>query len=141
MRGLILCAMVLLPGFGTSFGKIHGWKGAVHLGAVPFIAASGIYSDVRILQTARETGTKAGAISNLCLLGVQTGLGTTILFGDDSQPKALRIIHRIVGSTVIATGLWISIEGTMDKGVPQAARVTSYVHTVLAAAPLILFTF
>ncbi len=141
MRGLIPCAMVLLLAFGNSFGKIHSWKGVVHLCAVPFIEATGIYSDVRMLQTAQQTGTRAGAITNLCLLGAQAGLGATILFTNDDLPPVVRVIHRIVGSCVIASALWISIEGSLDKGVPQTARYTAYGHTVFAAAPLILFTF
>lgn len=140
MKGIILVLLVLATSFQAS-AKIHGWKGKVHLIAVPFIAGTGIYTDVRLLETARETGTKAGAITNLSLLAVQAGLGTTIFFGDDNQPKAIRIIHRIVGSSIIITSLWLNIQGTMDKGVPEPARITSYTHTVLAAAPLILFTF
>ena len=141
MRSLVLCLMVLFLSFGNSFAKIHSWKGVVHLCAVPFIATTGIYSDVRMLQTAQQTGTKAGSITNLTLLGAQTALGATILFTNDSLPPAVRLIHRIVGSCVIASALWISIEGSLDKGVPQTARYTAYGHTVLAAAPLILFTF
>jgi hypothetical protein len=141
MRSLILFSMAVLLAFGSSFGKIHSWKGVVHLCAVPFIATTGIYSDVRMLQTAQQTGTKAGAITNLCLLGAQTGLGATILFTNDELPPVVRVIHRIVGAGVIASALWISIEGSLDKGVPSLARYTAYGHTVFAAAPLILFTF
>ena len=141
MRTLILCSMVLLLAFGNSFGKIRSWKGVVHLSVVPFIATTGIYSDVRMLQTAQQTGTKAGAITNLSFLAVQTALGATILFSSDDLPPVVRIIHRIVGAGVIASALWISIEGSLDKGVPSLARYTAYTHTALAAAPLILFTF
>ncbi len=141
MRGLILCSMVLLFAFGNSFGKIHSWKGAVHLSMAPFLEATGIYSDVRMLQTAEQTGTQAGAITNLSLLAVQAGLGATILFTDDDLPPVVRVIHRIVGASVIASALWISIEGSLDKGVPSTACYTAYAHTALATAPLILMTF
>lgn len=141
MKIVALVFTIVLLAIGDSSAKIHSWKGVVHLAAVPFIAGTGIYSDVRILQDAEDNGTKAGAITNLSLLGVQTALGATILFTSDDMPPALRIIHRIVGASVIASGLWISIAGTMDDGVVRAARYTSYTHTVLAAAPLILFTF
>jgi len=141
MRGLILCTMILLVGFGNSFGRIHGWKGAVHLSAVPFIATTGIYSDVKMLQDAQRNGTKAGAITNLSLLAVQTGLGATILFTSDDLPPVVRLIHHIVGAGVVASALWISIAGTRDPGVTNGTRNTAYAHTVLAAAPLILFTF
>jgi heme A synthase len=133
--------MVLLLAFGNSFGKIHSWKGAVHLSAVPFIATTGIYSDVWMLHDAQRNGTKAGAITNLSLLGVQAGLGATLLFSNDDLPQVVRTIHRIVGAGVIVSALWISIAGTLDPGVANLTRNVAYAHTVLAAAPLILFTF
>jgi heme A synthase len=141
MRSLALGMMVLMLAFGSSSAKIHSWKGAVHLSAVPFIAASGIYSDVWMLHDAQRNGTKAGAITNLSLLGIQAGLGATILFTNDDLPPAVRVIHRIVGAGVIASALWISIAGTRDPGVANLTRNIAYTHTILAAAPLILFTF
>jgi hypothetical protein len=142
MKNFVLVTMMVLIAAGTANANLkHGWKGTVHLIAVPFIAGTGIYTDVRVLQTANETGTKAGAITNLSLLGVQAALGATILLGDDNQPPVVRVIHRIVGSAVIVSSIWLNVAGTMDKGVPTPARYTSYAHTVLAAAPLILLTF
>lgn len=141
MKVLPVVAIVVLVLAGSSSAKlIHGWKGTVHLTAVPFIAASGIYSDVRILQTADRDFTKAGAITNLSLLAVQASLGATILFGNDDQP-VVRMIHHVVGAAVVASALWISVEGARDPGVPNLTRNFSYAHTVLAAAPLLLFTF
>lgn len=55
----------------------------------------------------------------------------------DGLPPVVRIIHKIVGAGVIASALWISIEGSLDKGVPSTARYTAYTHTALAAAPRI----
>ena len=136
---IAICVLVLA---GSPSAKlIHGWKGTVHLAAVPFIAASGIYSDVRILQTADRDFTRAGAITNLSLLGIQAGLGATILFGNDDQSPIIRVIHRIVGASVIASAIWISVEGARDPGVPNLTRNFSYAHTALASAPLLLFTF
>ena len=141
MHRLILYSLLLLLLHGSSYGKIHSWKGAVHISAVPFITGTGIYSDVRILQTADRVGTRAGAITNLSLLSIQTGFGLTILVSDDDLPQVIRFVHRIVGIGVIASAAWISIEGSLDQGVPSVPRYTAYTHTVLAAAPLILFTF
>ncbi len=142
MKFLAAVAVFVLLAFGSSQANLHhGWKGVVHLSAVPFIAASGIYSDVRILQTADRDFTKAGAITNLSLLAIQAGLGATILLGDNDQPPVIRLIHHVVGAAVIASALWISIEGTRDPGVPFLARDFAYTHTVLAAAPLILLSF
>jgi heme A synthase len=141
MRRVVLCAVVLLVAFGNSFGKIHSWKGAVHLSAVPFIAATGIYSDVWMLHDAQRNGTKAGAITNLSLLGVQAGLGATLLFSNDNLPQMVRTIHKIVGASVIVSALWISIAGTRDPGVTKTTCDVAYGHTVLAAAPLIIFSF
>jgi heme A synthase len=142
MKALPVIAITMLLFAGSSSANLHhGWKGTVHLAAVPFIATSGIYSDVRILQTADRNFTKAGAITNLSLLGIQAGLGATILFGDNDQPPMIRMIHRIVGASVIASAIWISVQGARDPGVPNLTRNISYAHTVFATAPLILLTF
>jgi heme A synthase len=135
-------ALLFLVGMVTVVpARITSWKGAVHLSAVPFILGSGIYSSTRILQTSDATGVRAGAITNLALLGVQASLGATILFGPDDLPPAVRLIHRIVGSCVIASAIWTSIGSTVDDDVPHAARYTAYAHAVLASAPLILLSF
>ena len=141
MKYAIPFMLALFMTFGNASGKVHSWKGKVHLAAVPFIEGTGIYSDVRMLQTAGQAGTKAGAITNLSLLAVQAGLGSTILFSGDDLPLVFRLIHRIVGTGIIASALWISIEGSIDNGIPSAAHYTAYAHTIFAAAPLILFTF
>jgi heme A synthase len=142
MKLLPVVALAMLVLAGSSSAKLrHGWKGEVHLAAVPFIAATGIYSDVRILQTADRDFTKAGAITNLALLGIQASLGTTILFGSDDQPQVIRLIHHFVGAAVVASAFWISIQGARDPGVPNLTRNISYAHTVLASAPLLLFSF
>jgi hypothetical protein len=142
MKKLSLVFLAVLLVCGTSSAKLqHGWKGVVHLSVVPLIEGTGIYSDVRILQTADHGGTKAGAITNLAFLGAQAGLGATIFLGSDNQPMGVRIAHRIVGAGVIASALWISIAGSLDKGVPNSAHYSAYAHTVFSAAPLILFSF
>jgi hypothetical protein len=140
MLPVVAIALLLLSG-SSSANLHHGWKGTVHLVAVPFIAASGIYSDVRILQTADRGFTKAGAITNISLLAVQASLGATILFGDDDQSPTIRMIHHFVGAAVVASAIWISVQGARDPGVPNLTRNISYAHTALAAAPLLLFTF
>jgi hypothetical protein len=141
-KSLVVALAAVLACSAPSFANLHhGWKGTVHLIAVPFIAGTGIYSDVRILQTADRNFTKAGAITNLSLLGVQAALGATIFAGDNDQPPVIRVIHRIVGTAVIASGFWISIQGARDPGVPNLTRNISYAHTALATAPLILLTF
>jgi|WetSurMetagenome_2_1015567.scaffolds.fasta_scaffold170058_1 hypothetical protein len=142
MKSLVGAAVVLFFTFGSSYANLHhGWKGTVHLIGVPIIEATGIYSDVRILQTADRNFTKAGAITNLSLLGVQACLGATIFLGKDDQSPMIRVIHRIVGASVIASAIWISVQGTHDPGVPNLARNTAYTHTIVAAMPLLLFTF
>ena len=141
MSRLLFTLLMLVMTTGNAYGKIHSWKGVVHLCALPFIEGTGIYSDVRILQTAGQSATKAGAITNLSLLGIQAGLGSTILFGSDDLPHAVRVVHRIVGTGIVASALWISIEGALDDGVPRAARAAAVTHTALVAVPLLLFTF
>ncbi len=141
MRRMVLVSLMLMFAFGNSFGRIHSWKGWLHLSLVPFIEATGVYADVRMIQDAKWNGTKPGAIANLSLLCVQSGLGATLLFSNDNLPPVVRVIHRIVGASVIATGLWVSIAGTRDPGVSPGTRDAAYAHTTLACVPLILFTF
>lgn len=139
-RTLLFCVALLLVAVNSS-AKIHSWKGTVHLIGVPFIEGAGLYSDIRTLQTARQSGTRAGAVTNLGLLGVQAALGTIILFTDDNLPPAFRIVHRIVGTGILVSALWISIEGAFDGGIPVPARYASYAQSILVAAPLALLTF
>jgi hypothetical protein len=141
MKRFIGVVLLVFLATGSSSAKIHSWKGVVHLSALPFIEGTGIYADVRILQTADQSGTRAGAITNLSLLAVQAGLGSTILFTDDDLPPLFRRMHRIVGMGILGSALWITIEGAIDKGVPAAARGSAAAHTALVAVPLLLFTF
>lgn len=141
MNRLLLAGLVALSLSGVASAKIHSWKGTVHLIAVPLIAGTGYYSSATMLRDASETGTKAAAISNMSLLSVQALLGGTILFTGDDLPPVVRTIHRVVGASVVASALWMSIAGSLDKGVQPASRYTAYAHTVLASAPLIIFTF
>jgi len=142
MKVLHVVAIAVLVLAGSSSAKlIHGWKGIVHLTTVPFIATTGIYSDVQILKTADRDFTKAGAITNLALLGIQASLGTTIFFGDDNQSPTIRMLHHIVGAAVVASAIWISVQGARDPGVANLTNNISYTHTALASAPLLLFSF
>lgn len=120
--------------------QADGWRRTTHLIGVPFIAGSGIYADVKMLQDADHTSTKAAAITNLSLLAAQASLGSLMLFGIDDSP-VVRILHRVVGISLIASGVWISTAGTLDRGVEKPTRIAAYGHTGLAAVPLIIFSF
>jgi hypothetical protein len=140
MRLLIICfAIAALT--SESFAGISSWKGTVHVCTAPVILGSGIYASTRLLQDSHEPWARAGAVADLSFLTLQTGLGATILLGNDEQPLVFRTIHRIVGIGVIASGLWISIAGSMDEHTAPAGRYAAYGHTALAAVPLILFSF
>ncbi len=135
MRKILLAIVVIV----LSSGQAHAWKRATHLIGVPFVAGTGVYSDVKVLQDADWAVTKAAAISNLGLMTVQASLGAFILSGKDSE--ATRTIHRILGISIIASGVWLSVASSLDKGVEPPARYMAYAHTGLASVPLIIFSF
>lgn len=140
MNKVAILIIITVLGFDTSAG-ITSWKGKVHMAVLPFIEGTGIYTSVRVLQTTDQAANKAAAITNLSLLGVQGTLGSIILFGPKDLPPAVRLVHRIVGTAILATGLWQSIGATVDDDVPNAAQATAYCQVAFTAVPLVLFTF
>lgn len=141
MRKMSYVIMVLMFIAGNSSGKIHSWKGGLHIAAVPLIAGSGIYSSVNTLNDTHNSFARAAAVSNLSLLGLQASGGMVLLFSSNNLPPVVRTIHRIIGTGIIASGLWLSIAASTDDNVKPAARYTAYGHTALAFAPLLLFSF
>ncbi len=141
MKKTFVAVMLVLFTAGSSSGKIHSWKGRLHVATVPLIAGSGIYSSVKTLNNTNYVPARAAAITDLAILGLQAGGGLVLLISNDNLPPVVRTIHRIVGMGVIASGLWMSIANTVDDRGSSPARYTAYTHTVLASAPLLLFSF
>ncbi|NLG18722.1 MAG: hypothetical protein GX556_15445 [Fibrobacter sp.] len=135
MRKFLLAIVVIV----LSGTQVNAWKRTTHLIGVPFVVGSGAYADVKVLQDANKPITRAGAITNLSLMAAQLSLGSILFFGGDSEE--LRKIHRIVGTSVILSGIFLSVVSTLDDGVDKPARYMAYAHTGLASVPLIIFSF
>lgn len=142
MKKMLMISLFILIASGNSSGKIHSWKGAVHVSVAPLIVGTGVYSSVNTLldKNSRDV-TRSAAITDLCFLGLQAGGGLTLLFSNDNLPPVFRTIHKIIGIGVISSGLWLSVAGSFDNHVSPATRNVAYGHTVLASAPILLFTF
>lgn len=141
MKKILLVLMIIIFIAGKSSGKIYSWKGGLHIATAPLIAGSGIYSSISTLSNTDNRFSRAAAITDLAVLGLQAGGGLVILISNDNLPPVVRTIHRIIGMGVIASGIWLSIANSVDDRVPPEARYTAYGHTTLAAAPLLLFSF
>src|SRR5690554_2763611 len=141
MKKILLVLVMVLFISGQSSGKIYSWRGGLHGATAPLIAGSGVYSSVSTLKNTDNGFAWAAAITDLAVLGLQAGGGLVILISNDNLPPVVRTIHRIMGMGVIASGVWLSIANSVDNRVPPKARYTAYGHTVLAVAPLLLFSF
>lgn len=141
MKKTFVAVILVLFTVGKSSGKIHSWKGGLHVATAPLIAGSGIYSSVKTLKNTGFAPARAAAITDLAVLGLQAGGGLVLLISNDNLPPVVRTIHRIIGMGVIASGLWMSIANTVDDRGSSQTRYTAYGHTVLATAPLLLFSF
>ena len=141
MKKILLVLVMVLFISGQSSGKIYSWRGGLHVATAPLIAGSGVYSSVSTLKNTDNGFARAAVITDLAVLGLQAGGGLVILISNDNLPPVVRTIHRIMGMGVIASGVWLSIANSVDNRVPPKARYTAYGHTVLAVAPLLLFSF
>ena len=141
MKKLLLVLVMVLFIAGKSLGKIYSWRGGLHVATVPLIIGGGIYSSANTLKNTDNGVSRAAAISDLVTLGLQAGVGLTILISNDDLPPVVRTIHRIIGVGIIASGVWLSIANSVDNRVPSKARYTAYGYTVLAVEPLLLFSF
>ena len=141
MKKILLVLVMVLFISGQSSGKIYSWRGGLHVATAPLIAGSGVYSSVSTLKNTDNGFARAAVITDLAVLGLQAGGGLVILISNDNLPPVVRTIHRIIGVGIIASGVWLSIANSVDNRVPPKARYTAYGHTVLAVAPLLLFSF
>lgn len=121
--------------------SVFAGKDIFHYVSLPLIEGAGIYASVKsLVDENSRTSTKAASITNLSLMGTNGVLGLITVFSSgDTRPK-IRKVHRIVGFTVSAAALWLSISSTIDK-VDKSARFVSYGYTGLTVIPIITFSF
>ncbi len=116
-------------------------KELYHYISLPLIEGAGIYSSVKALADNNSgQSTKAASISNLSLLGTNLTLGLITAFAKDETRSKLRSYHRILGFTVTAAALWLSVSASVDK-IDKSAKYVSYGYTGLTIVPLIMFSF
>jgi hypothetical protein len=118
------------------------WKTTAHIASMPLIEGAGIYSSVVALGHSETAAPKVMGIANLGLLATNATLGAITMFGsDDLKPKLTRI-HRIIGCTLSAAALGLSISMSVDDGVnTHTGRYVSYGYTVLTVVPIVMFSF
>ena len=137
---LIVLVLMLFAAEESSAGGMSK-KGIFHIAAAPLITISGIYSSAQVLRNSDHEPTRAAAITDLVILGLQSSGGLVTLISNDDISPVVRRIHRIIGFGVIASGLWLSVANTVDDRVPRSARIAAYGQTVMAVGPQLLFSF
>jgi len=137
---LIVLGLIIFAAERSSAGGLSK-KGVFHIVTAPLIATSGLYSSVQSLRSSDHGPTRAAAVTDIVLLGLQSSGGLVTLISDDDISSVVMRIHRVIGIGVIASGLWLSIANSVDDRVPRSARIAAYGQTVMAVGPQLLFSF
>lgn len=116
-------------------------KEIFHYITLPLIEGAGIYASVKsVTDDNSGNSTKAASITNLSLLGTNAAFGMIAMFSSEDKRYKLRTMHRIIGFTVSAAALWLSISASVDD-VDKSARIVSYGYTGMSIIPVIMFSF
>lgn len=134
VSAIIICIVFIsMPSFAG--------KAIFHYITLPLIEGTGIYTSVRSLTDDNsDRSTKAAGITNLSLLGINGALGLTTMFLNDDARVKLRTVHRIMGFTVSAASLWLSIATSVDD-IEDPTQYVSYGYTALTLIPIFTFSF
>jgi hypothetical protein len=89
----------------------------------------------------RSSGSKASAIANLSLLGIEAGLASVAIFGPKPNFPKIRLIHRYVGYGLAAAALWMSVSAANDGNVENTDRNFAHGYALAAALPVVIFSF
>ena len=123
------------------FTSTHADKAVWHYVSLPLIEGAGIYSSIKSLTDDNSgTSTTAASITNLTLLGTNATFGLITMFSSEDARYKLRTAHRIIGITVSAAALWLSISASVDD-VETSTRIVSYAYTGMSIIPVIMFSF
>lgn len=138
MKKMHLSILLLLLGLTPSHaldGKTLG-----HVIAIPVIEGTGIYSSIKMIQTATPNGTATG-ITNLSLIGINAAMGAYTLFGKPADYATWRTIHRITGAATFAASAWLAVSAWKNSGGTNLDKGIATGYSVLAAVPVIMFSF
>ncbi len=112
-----------------------------HIAGVVVGEGLGWYSSITSVMYGQSDWTKAAAIVNMTLLVSQAALGTLTILGVGDYTDML-LVHRIVGFSVLAASIWLSVSATLDKGLNQGATpYTSYGYSAVSVVPVIVYSF
>jgi hypothetical protein len=136
LYGIIICICVV-----SINTHLFAGKEIFHFISLPLIEGAGIYTSVRSLTDDNsDQSTKAAAITNLSLLGTNGALGLITMFLKDDARLKLRTTHRIMGFTISAASLWLSIATSVDD-IENSTQYVSYGYTAVTLIPIFTFTF
>jgi hypothetical protein len=135
--GIMTIAAIITGFCAPSFG----WKKEAHFLGLPIIEGAGVYSSIRMLQDSKSSVTKASAITSLCMLGTEAGLGCFAIFGPQPNYPKIRKIHRYAGFALSAAALWMSISAANDVNIKNNDRNIAHGYALVTTIPLIMFAF
>lgn len=122
--------------------KSHAFDGKTigHLISIPIIEGTGVYSSIRLIQTG-DANAAAAAITNLSLIGFNSGVGAFTLFGKTADYSRWRTIHRFTGFLTGAAGIWLAVSAGVNKDVAALDKGVAAGYAVVAVVPVVLFSF
>ncbi|HMB00178.1 MAG TPA: hypothetical protein VKS21_04240 [Spirochaetota bacterium] len=138
MQKIILPLFLLLL-FLPESGRAD--KFTAHLITLPLIEGSGAVAALTTLKHAGSPVSKSAAIANMGLLAVNSGLGLFTMIKKDKY-RTIRRWHRIIGFSLTAAGIWLSLATSLDKGTAgKYIPYTAYGYTAMTLIPLLMFKF
>ncbi len=138
MKYKLLTILIFIVSINT---HLFAGKEIFHYISLPLIEGAGIYTSVRSLTDENcDQSTKAAAITNLSLLGTNGALGLITMFSNDDTRLKLRTTHRIMGFTIFAAALWLSVATSVDD-IENSTQYVSYGYTAATLIPIFTFSF
>jgi hypothetical protein len=134
MLGMLLISLFVHQGRAMD-GKTIG-----HLISIPIIEGSGIYTSVKMLGT-HDANASAAAVTNLCLIGTNAGIGAYTLFGHPDNYGTLRLVHRITGFITSAASIWMAVSAVDSPDLKKVDKGVGVGYAVLTVVPLFVFSF
>lgn len=112
----------------------------IHLSIIPVTEGLGIYSSGKMIGEG-NAGSRAAGITNISLLALNAGLGSYIAFGKPSNFSTLRIVHHVIGFTVIGAAIWLTAAASTDNNVDSHVKFVSGGYTAMTTVPIFIFNF
>ena len=138
MKKLYLFILVVLITIQTSWA-LDG-KTISHLVAIPIMEGAGVYTSLKMIKT-DDNNLKAAAVTNISLMGINAGLGAIALFGNFDNYRNLRTAHRILGFTLSAASIWLTVSSAVNDDVRGIDKGIAAGYSIMTVVPLFMFSF